>query len=259
MKHNYSYDQMGKNGVYKITSLIDGRIYIGSAASINVPIHKRGFRGRIYGHLLKLKLNKHRNNILQNYFNKYGEESFKLEILEICISSDCKIREQHYLDLLQPYGDLGFNICRNALSYNGKQAKRRVQNNNQKEICKHLGVPVLQFDLQDNFIQEFYSVAEAARQTNICRVQIYKICRNNPGQKTAGGFKWKYKFPENIKPITVKKFLIKVTNVLNNIETTYKTWQEVSNAIDFCKSTLLIHANNSQLIENQFLIERLYM
>lgn len=61
---------------------------------------------------------------------------------------------------------------KNALSKSGEQCK-----------------PVLQFDLEGNFIREFISHNEAQRQTNI--FQIYNVC--NGKNKTAGGFKLEYK------------------------------------------------------------------
>ena len=50
---------------------------------------------------------------------------------------------------------------------------------------------VMQFDLQGNFITEFFSLHEANRVTGICWQNIYKVCQGK--RKTAGGYKWKYK------------------------------------------------------------------
>lgn len=55
--------------------------------------------------------------------------------------------------------------------------------------------PVLQFDLQENFIKEYPSCREAMRQTGIKSIDV--VCRGarqkGRKQKTAGGFIWKYK------------------------------------------------------------------
>lgn len=55
--------------------------------------------------------------------------------------------------------------------------------------------PVLQYDLQGNFIKEYPSCREAKRQTGINSIDV--VCRGSrqKGRKqtTAGGFIWKYK------------------------------------------------------------------
>lgn len=54
-----------------------------------------------------------------------------------------------------------------------------------KSKCK----PVIQFDLNNNKINEFISINEAMRQTNIRH--IHSVC--NGKRKTAGGYYWAYK------------------------------------------------------------------
>ena len=49
----------------------------------------------------------------------------------------------------------------------------------------------MQYDLENNFINEYESACEAYRQTKICRSCINDCC--NGKLKTAGGYKWKYK------------------------------------------------------------------
>jgi len=50
---------------------------------------------------------------------------------------------------------------------------------------------VLQYDLNGNFIKEFYSLAEAFRKTKVYRSNIYKTCIGKYNQ--SGGYIWKYK------------------------------------------------------------------
>jgi group I intron endonuclease len=81
---------MGQCGIYKITNLLNGRIYIGS--SINI-------KKRENQHFGKLNKNKHDNQFLQNDYNKCGEDNFKFEII---LETDCEELlfdfEQNYLD-----------------------------------------------------------------------------------------------------------------------------------------------------------------
>lgn len=89
------------SGVYKITLIQDGRIYIGSAADI----HKRwkwhrGSQTQLIGKMIK----------------KYGKDSFRFEVVEEVepIKSKLEQREQHYLDTLHPFpwnNNQGFNLC----------------------------------------------------------------------------------------------------------------------------------------------------
>ena len=63
-------------GVYKITNIITGDCYIGSASRIGKTKSQSGFTVRFDKHLRELKNNSHHNRFLQNSFNKHGEKSF---------------------------------------------------------------------------------------------------------------------------------------------------------------------------------------
>lgn len=80
--------------VYKIVNSVTGDFYIGSSVDF-------GFRK--WSHLNDLRLNKHHSPILQNSYNKHGEDKFKFEILETFSSPETLIaREQFYIDTLKP-------------------------------------------------------------------------------------------------------------------------------------------------------------
>ena len=59
-------------GVYRITCIKDSQIYIGSSVNI---------KERWQQHLALLRGNRHSSKYLQNAYNKYGEDSFKFEVL----------------------------------------------------------------------------------------------------------------------------------------------------------------------------------
>ena len=77
-------------GVYKITNIINNKVYVGSAFDINVRWCK---------HLNELKKNKHHSSKLQRAFNKYGLPNFKFDVIEACDKKVLLEREQYYLDL----------------------------------------------------------------------------------------------------------------------------------------------------------------
>ncbi len=97
---------MKKSGVYKITNEANGKFYVGSSKDIEQ---------RFTEHKMMLKNNKHVNIILQRSWNKYTEKSFSFTILEECSPEKCVLREQHYLDTLQPFKSIGYNIGKTAL------------------------------------------------------------------------------------------------------------------------------------------------
>ncbi len=66
----------------------------------------------------------------------------------------------------------------------GSSDRKTGKNNKQSRT-------VLQYSLKNNFIKEFYSIAEAARQTETANGNIIKCC--NGKLKKANNFIWKYK------------------------------------------------------------------
>ncbi len=65
-------------------------------------------------HWNKLRQNKHINPIMQSAWNKYGEQAFAFEVLELVLPMGPANREQYWLNKLKPFGRKGFNIARDA-------------------------------------------------------------------------------------------------------------------------------------------------
>ena len=80
-------------GIYKITNLINNKIYIGSSKNL---------KKRLNDHFSYLKRNKHGNNHLQASYNKHGLNYFTTEIIEECDLTILIKREQYYIDTLKP-------------------------------------------------------------------------------------------------------------------------------------------------------------
>lgn len=94
---------MGNAGIYKITNLINNKIYIGSTHNF---IERKS----------KHKCRKS-NTMISRAIFKYGWDNFTFEIVEYCELEKLIEREQFYLDLLQPFRENnGYNILRSCIS-----------------------------------------------------------------------------------------------------------------------------------------------
>lgn len=95
-------------GIYKITNLLNGKVYVGSAANISKrwSRHRKDLEGR-----------EHRNKKLQAAFNKYGASAFEFSLLEK--TSDLLEREQFWIDALRAFSE-GYNLCPMARSSRGR-------------------------------------------------------------------------------------------------------------------------------------------
>lgn len=87
--------------VYKISFIDTDKFYIGSA---------NNSQERIWCHVKMLRKGNHKNKILQNCFNKYGQDNIIFEILEQDLGDQLRIREQYYIDTLNPYINISKNV-----------------------------------------------------------------------------------------------------------------------------------------------------
>jgi group I intron endonuclease len=86
--------------IYKIQCNSTQKVYIGSSYNTNT---------RWICHRCLLRKNKHHSSRLQKSWNKYGENNFSFDIIEILPTSDFLIeREQFWIDYYDSY-NLGFN------------------------------------------------------------------------------------------------------------------------------------------------------
>lgn len=65
--------------------------------------------------------------------------------------------------------------------------------NNLKKIYK---LPVLQYDINNNFIAEYESIKQASIITKTSDTKISQVCKGN--KESVNNFIWKYKYPTNI-------------------------------------------------------------
>jgi len=90
------------SGIYKITNIINNKIYIGQSKDIFL---------RLRGHKSSLKSNIHFNIHLQRSYNKYGFSNFIFDILEECNEDIINEREKYWINFYNSHNRLyGYNI-----------------------------------------------------------------------------------------------------------------------------------------------------
>lgn len=112
-----------RTGVYKITNLVDGKVYVGSSST--------DLTDRITTHKRELNKKEHANRYLQRAWDKYGEQSFSFEVVLLCKPEICLKEEQKYMDLYRSYDyNFGYNLCPTAGSSKGVKLS--------EETCKKI-------------------------------------------------------------------------------------------------------------------------
>lgn len=109
------------SGIYRIVNTTNGKSYIGS--SVNMA-------NRWRQHRQLLRLGKHHSQHLQNAWKKYGESSFRFDIVET--TNDLISREQWHIDNFRP--EYNANVIVSSSFMLGKrhdeQTKLKMKTNN---------------------------------------------------------------------------------------------------------------------------------
>ena len=197
------------SGIYTITNIITNKIYVGSCTT--------SIKQRFSNHINSLKNNKHRNSYLQRSYNKYGHSNFKFEILEECEPNLCISTEQFWINMLNVTNrSFGYNLAGRAGNSMGqKRTPQQCLNISKSVKGKRVGKlnpnygkkwsyetrlkienstrnkKVLQYNLNNEYLKEFKSIAEAEKYINKSKGLIGKVCNNK--YKSAFGFIWKFK------------------------------------------------------------------
>lgn len=116
----FFYDSFGKCAIYSITNLVNNKVYIGRDIS---------FPNRLYEHKSDLKNNKHYNQHLQNAWNKYGEENFEFDILEVYEEEFLPSMENWWCNMLNTHNrEYGYNIKSTSPNDNVRLSKEHIIN-----------------------------------------------------------------------------------------------------------------------------------
>lgn len=145
-------------GIYCIENLINGKRYIGQSVNIY---------DRWKQHRSELRRDRHANYLLQEDWNKYGEDIFKFYVIVECEIPELDKYEIDYIGKFQSCR-YGYNIepggaVRQAPMTEEQKIQRRVKN-----IDAHLfeSDPILQIDFNGIIVGDWTSARCAARELN---------------------------------------------------------------------------------------------
>jgi len=213
-------------GIYCILNKINNKKYIGSTKNLY---------SRIKEHNNNLLKNKHPNNHLKKSAQLYGAENFDIFILEKCEEFILTKREQFWTDFYDStnkekgYNKVkdvvrhsGWTICEEgranmSRSHLGKKflSKEQIRLNAEKCMKK-----VYQYDKNNNFIKEYESIKQAAKENNINSTNISQALHNKKAQ-VSKGFIWKLDKTNNLpykKPNKGKALICNETQeIFNNL------------------------------------------
>lgn len=99
-------------GIFQIRNLVNGKVLLGSSLNLEGPLNS---------HKFMLTIGRHRNELLQQEWNRFGPTSFVFEILEevrikddpnFNLSDELTLLEEIWLEKVQPFGERGYNTDR---------------------------------------------------------------------------------------------------------------------------------------------------
>lgn len=147
-------------GIYKITNLINNKVYIGQSIDIEKRLKKHKYS--------------YDNFHIHRAIQKYGKDNFSYEIIEECSQDALDEKEKYWITYYNSLEPNGYNMVPGGSNGTG--------------LAK--GIPIKQYDLKGNFIKEYPSANQAARELDICASLINDCC--NGKMKHYKCFQWRF-------------------------------------------------------------------
>lgn len=203
--------------IYKITNQLNNKQYIGKTS---VPIEVRW-----KGHLHRAFSDYNRNEHFINAIRKYGENNFKIELIEECEDSILNEREIYWIKYFDTYnngynstiggeGDIKYDrkeiltLWNNGYSLGDIQEKLgcqretaskalQAQGIQEKDISKRgyeqvknkLSRKIEQYDINGNLLHTYLNAYEASKATGFSRTGLINACQRNVFNNN---YYWKY-------------------------------------------------------------------
>ena len=210
------------NEVYLITNCVNGKVYVG--------ITNQGAEVRFGHHLYEARSGS--TFPIHNSIRKYGPENFKQTVLEVCDNYDIlKEREKYWISFYNSKDrSMGYNLTEGGDGTLGRlhseetkdkirqkaigrkaseetkkkmsEAKKgivdEVLHNHIMSVIKSMQKPILVFDKDMNFIEEFENTKLCAEKYGVSSTMIKTYCRlDSPKLASKCGVIWRYKTEEN--------------------------------------------------------------
>jgi group I intron endonuclease len=236
-------DNKGKSGVYRLTNIITGATYIGSAINLT-----RRFREYFSVKHLKKETLKN-NSIIYRALLKNGYSNFRLEILEYCDKNDTIIKEQYYIDLLKPK----YNICLKAASSLGRITRKET-----RLKLRNVWLNRLYSRSKDSTLIEFI-INSIQIKLNESVLKINKLHKELEKIKLLKESKVSYSTRMKILASTKTSEIVLITDTFKNVTTKYPSARRAAEAIGVSNSTIMnkLKGRNTKLYKNRYLIKGL--
>lgn len=143
------------SGIYCFENLTNGKKYVGQAQNIYV---------RITAHIRELKRNVDSSKLLQKAWNKYGEENFKIYVIELIQVEELDDMEIYYITYLRShYSENGYNI-----SYGGDSVMRGLKHSEEtKKKMSEIRIGTKQTDDTKRKISDSWKTRIVSEETKI--------------------------------------------------------------------------------------------
>lgn len=206
-------DKIVKNGKYYLYRWI--RIDKNEPFYVGIGTKQKGYYSRLFD--LKSK-----NKIFKDIINK---SSYYNEIILESNNYDfIKNKEKEFIKL---YGRIDL---KNGILSNMTDGGEGVFGIKRKSGINHVcSKRVYQYDLNGNFIKEWYSISDINRELNFTITSIARCCRKERGAITYKNFIWRYNLENNIKLSRFDKNKIKIDQY-NKEGIFIKTWNSGTEA-----------------------------
>lgn len=182
-----------KSGIYCILNIQNNKKYIGSSKNIWQRLQK---------HFSLLRKNKHENIILQNSFNKNGENVFICFCLREYNNEGLTYLEQYYIDLLKPQYNITTEVVRNILSQESRVKISETLKKRYAEglpITKHTEIDV--YTTEGKFVNSYYTIKDCSVEMKLSESSIHRVLKGKMQQ--CKGYIFYYKGETNIKTISI--------------------------------------------------------
>lgn len=160
---------MCKSGIYKITNIVDNKVYIGQSVDVET---------RIKRHKSDLKNKKHRNSLLQRAYDKYGK--FKYEIIEHCEIAMMDDKEVYWIAYHKSTNrDYGYNFesggninkimheeTKDKIRESNKGSSDLLTEDNVREIKMAIHLGIAQTELVELFNVSDSTISKIAKGVN---------------------------------------------------------------------------------------------